>query len=182
MKKYYLSVALVLTLSTSILMTSCIGSFSLTNKVLGWNRQVGNKFVNELVFVAFWILPVYELSGLADLVVLNTIEFWSGNNPIEASTKVVDGKEAQYLVQCDKTGYTITNMPDKSTFRFDFDETENSWSFNNNGEKIKFMEYVDDTHVKMISPNGEFKTVELSENGVYAYEKMMKDYCQMAQK
>ena len=37
-----------------------------------------SKFVNELVFFAFWILPVYEVSGLADLLVLNSIEFWSG--------------------------------------------------------------------------------------------------------
>lgn len=51
--------------------------FSLTNKLLTWNRQVGSKFVNELVFFALWILPVYEVSGLADLLVLNSIEFWA---------------------------------------------------------------------------------------------------------
>ena len=58
MKKTYLSVALVCLLSASILGSSCIGSFQLTNKLLTWNKQIGNKFVNELVFFAFWILPV----------------------------------------------------------------------------------------------------------------------------
>ena len=60
MKKKTITVAVALCLSAAMLMPSCIGSFALTNKVLDWNRQVGNKFVNELVFFAFWILPVYE--------------------------------------------------------------------------------------------------------------------------
>ncbi len=58
MKKKYLSVAVVLALCASMISTSCIGSFSLTNKLLAWNQTVGNKFVNELVFFAFWIIPV----------------------------------------------------------------------------------------------------------------------------
>ena len=74
MKKNYLSVALVLTLAGSMMFTSCIGSFQLSNKVLAWNKQVGNKFVNELVFFAFWILPVYEITTISDLLVLNSIE------------------------------------------------------------------------------------------------------------
>ena len=50
MKRKYLSVALILTVAASISLSSCIGSFQLTNKVLAWNQQVGDKFVNELVF------------------------------------------------------------------------------------------------------------------------------------
>ena len=114
MKKRYLSVALIAILASSMMFTSCIGSFKLTNKVLTWNKQVGSKFVNELVFVAFWILPVYELSGLADLLVLNSIEFWSGENPVQASTKTIDGKNGRYIVKSDKNGYTITNTPTKA--------------------------------------------------------------------
>ena len=75
MKKKTITVAMALCLSAAMLMPSCIGSFALTNKVLDWNRQVGNKFVNELVFFAFWILPVYEVTGLTDLLVINSIEF-----------------------------------------------------------------------------------------------------------
>ncbi|MDE6279855.1 MAG: DUF3332 domain-containing protein, partial [Paramuribaculum sp.] len=85
MKKKILNVAVITLLCGSMLpLSSCIGSFSLTNKLLSWNRQVDNKFVNELVFFAFWILPVYEVAGAADLLVLNSIEFWSGSNPMEA--------------------------------------------------------------------------------------------------
>ena len=102
MKKSYLTVAVVLSLAASLTLSSCFGSFALTNKVISWNKQVGDKFVNELVFVAMWILPVYELSMLADMFVLNSIEFWSGKNPVVAETKVIDGKDAKYLVACDE--------------------------------------------------------------------------------
>ena len=62
MKRRFLPVAIVLALTGSLMTSSCIGSFALTNKLLSWNKQVGNKFVNELVFFAFWIIPVYEVS------------------------------------------------------------------------------------------------------------------------
>lgn len=172
MKKKYLSVALVLTIATSILSTSCIGSFSLTNKLLAWNKQVGSKFVNELVFFAFWIIPVYEVSALADILVLNSIEFWSGNNPVARGTKVIEGEDGRYLVECDGKGYTITSENDKSVVRLDFEESDKSWSVNYNGESHKFMSFIDDTHVKMVTPEGDFQVVELSQAGVYAYQQI----------
>lgn len=172
MKKKYFTVAVILTAISSIMFTSCIGSFKLTNKVLAWNQQIGNKFVNELVFFAFWILPVYEISAIADVLILNSIEFWSGSNPITAETKIIDGKDAQYKVERDMAGYTITNLSDKSVVKFNFDEMDNSWSVSANGKTTKFMEFVDDSHVKMITPNGDFKEIELSQNGVYAYQQI----------
>ncbi|MDE5961669.1 MAG: DUF3332 domain-containing protein, partial [Duncaniella sp.] len=38
MKRRFLPVAIVLTLCGSMLTTSCIGSFALTNKLLAWNK------------------------------------------------------------------------------------------------------------------------------------------------
>lgn len=172
MKKKYLSVALVLTLAGSMLTTSCIGSFTLTNKLLSWNNTIGNKFLNELVFFAFWILPVYEVSALADVLVLNSIEFWSGTNPVARGTKVIDGKDGRYLVECDGKGYTITSENDGSVVRLDFDDNDRTWSVTANGETYPFMTFVDDTHVKMISPDGDMRLVELSQAGVFAYQEI----------
>lgn len=151
------------------MLTSCIGSFSLTNKLLAWNNQVSNKFVNELVFFAFWIIPVYEVTALADVLVLNSIEFWSGSNPIACGKSMIDGKDGKYLVECDGKGYTITSMNDKSVVRLDFDETDRSWSVATEEGSVKFMTFVDDTHVDMITPDGSFQTVELSDAGLMAY-------------
>lgn len=139
MKKTYLSVAVVCLLGASLLGSSCIGSFQLTNKLLSWNRQIGNKFVNELVFFAFWVLPVYEVSALADVLVLNSIEFWSGSNPVASGTKVIEGNDGRYLVDCDGKGYTITSESDGSVVRLDFDADEQTWSVNAGGETHKFL-------------------------------------------
>ncbi len=181
-KKFYLTGALALVLASSLSLQSCIGSFALTNKVLRWNNQVGSKFVNELVFCAFWILPVYELTALADLLVLNSVEFWSGSNPVEARVIKVDGKDAQYLVKSDATGYTITNTADKTEVRFNFDASDNSWSVMNptTGEDVKFMQWVDESHVKMVAPGGEFTTVSLDQSGVMAYQAMVQNSVQFA--
>ena len=139
MKKKYLSVALVLTLSFSMLNTSCIGSFALFNKLLAWNKTINNKFVNELVFFAFWVVPVYEVAALAD------------------------GK-----------GYTITSENDGSVVRLDFDQSDNSWSVSaNGGESYKFMTFIDDTHVNMITPDGSMREIEVSENGLMAYQSIV---------
>lgn len=169
MKKIYLSVAIVAAVGGSLLLNSCIGSFALTNKVLSWNNQVGSKFVNELVFFAFWILPVYEVTSLADLLVINSIEFWSGVNPMEAGTKMIETESGRYLVKCDGKGYDITCQTTGVNVRLDFDDETSTWAVEKDGDKFPFMTMVDDTHVKMITPSGDFKLVELSQEGVLAY-------------
>ena len=173
MRKKHLIIATVVALSASMMMQSCIGSFALFNKVKDWNDHVGDKFVNELVFVAMWILPVYELSFAADMFILNTIEFWSGTNPALAQTQVIDGKDAQYLVASNEDGYTITNMTTKQVTRFNFNAQDNSWSLVNNGQEVKLFNFVDETHVSILTRDGSYTTVELSEPGVLAYQQLV---------
>ena len=170
MKKRYLSVALIVALAGSMLSTSCIGSFALTNKVLAWNKSIGNKFVNEVVFFAFWVLPVYEITALADAIVLNSIEFWSGDNPMAKGTKVIEGQDGRYLVDCDGKGYTIKSEIDGSIVRLDFDQEEQTWSATANGETHAILTFIDDSHVKVPSTNGTFEVVELTQEGVWAYQ------------
>ena len=102
-------------LSGSLLFSSCIGSFGLWNNLKSWNQGIGNKFVNEIVFLAFHIVPVYEVAYLADILVLNSIEFWSGSNPVaEVGTiKTVKGENGEYLVRTNENGYTITKKEKK---------------------------------------------------------------------
>lgn len=173
MRKKNLIIVTVVALSASMMMQSCIGSFALFNKVKSWNEHVGDKFVNEVVFVALWILPVYELCFSADLLILNSIEFWSGTNPALAEAKVVDGKDAQYLVARNEAGYTITNMTTKQVTRFNFNAEDNSWWLENNGQQVKLFTYVDDTHIDVINRDGGYTRVELSQPGVLAYQQLV---------
>ena len=173
MKKKYLSVALVLTLAMSTVCSSCIGSFTLTNKLLSWNNTIDSKTVNALIFAALWIVPVYEVSAIADVLVLNSIEFWSGENPVASTKKVVEGRDGRYLVESDSNGYTITGEDGSEVVRLDFDRDSQTWSLVNGEATYPLMTFVDDTHVKMITPDGGMVTVETTQAGAWAYQQIV---------
>jgi len=157
--------------AVSVLMSGCIGSFGLTNKLLAWNKTIDNKFVNELVFFAFWIVPVYEVSALADLTVLNSIEFWSGTSPVAKGKSIIDGDDSRYLVDCDGKGYTITRLADGSVTRLNFNDDERLWSLEGyEGEQYPLICFIDDNHAKVPAADGSWMEVELSRQGILAYE------------
>ena len=180
MKKNSILVSLLLATFALVPLQSCIGSFALTSKIITWNNQVGSKFVNELVFFAFWILPVYEVTSLADLLVLNSIEFWSGNNPVEAYTKTVETEQGRYLIACDDHGYSL-QLPTGEEIRLEFNQDDQTWSvMTEEGDCLPFMTMIDSEHVKMITPEGEFKLIELSEEGLQAYAALSGNQLQAA--
>lgn len=175
MRKTKLTVAVVCALMGAVMLPSCIGSFTLTNKLLTWNRNIDNKFVNELVFFAFWIIPVYEVSALADVLVINSIEFWSGSNPVASSqTRHIKGNDSEYLVTNDKDGYTIKNLTDNSVVRLDFNADDRSWSFSlPDGTSQKIFSFVDDNHIALPAPGDvEPVVVETSAAGMLAYQQI----------
>ena len=176
MKKKKLAAAVALLLVMSIGLQSCIGSFSLTNKVLTWNRQVSNKFVNELVFFAFWVLPVYEVTAAADLLVINSIEFWSGNKPLEANNRVIETQQGHYLLSETEKGYQVTS-PNGDILNFAYNTESQTWSFQKGeGEETDFLRLIDENHVEIIGIDGEFVDVELSPEGVENYRQEIGAY------
>ena len=167
-KKFFVGISLLLLSSFSF--QSCIGSFALTNKVLAWNQNVSNKFVNELVFFAFWILPVYEVTAAADLLVINSIEFWSGNIPLEAHNKTIKTDEGDYLISVNENGYKIMS-PNGEALNFIFDADSRTWSFcKNDNAAIDFLKFKDESHVQFLDNQGEFVDVELSAEGINDYK------------
>lgn len=182
MKKNRLTLFTAVLLSSCILFSSCIGSFGLSKKLLSWNQNVGDKFVNELVFFAFWILPVYEISMLADVVVINSIEFWSGSNPIASNTQQIQGENGKYLVESHENGYTITDETNGTVTEFVYDNTDDSWSVEANGNSTKFMTFTDKNHVDMYLPGGETMNVEISQAGVLAFKNIIENSAYYANK
>lgn len=159
-----------LLLAGCMVTTSCIGSFNLFGKLRNWNNQIGSKFVNELVFIAFWIVPVYEVAFLADVLVLNSIEFWSGNNPVTAGSKTIQGKDGKYLAEWDQNGYTITREEDGAWLHLDFAPETNTWSVRQaDGTEFELMTFIDEGHVSMPCVDGSRTIVELSQDGLMAY-------------
>ena len=81
-----IGLATALTLGTS----ACYGKFGLFKKVHQWNGTLGGPVVNSLVHFVFWIVPVYELVILGDLLIFNTIEFFTGSNPMADASMEID--------------------------------------------------------------------------------------------
>ena len=69
-------------LAVAMLASGCYGPFNLTRRLYTWNSQVGDKWEKELVFLLLVALPVYELTAFGDAVVFNSMEFWTGSNPV----------------------------------------------------------------------------------------------------
>lgn len=77
------TIAIVMVMVVSFMSTGCLGRFAAFNKLSDWNQKVTNdKFLNEIIFLAFNIIPVYGVALLADAIVFNSIEFWGGQNPM----------------------------------------------------------------------------------------------------
>lgn len=170
MKKNFITAGVLAVVCGGMLCTSCIGTFTLTHKLLGWNQNIGDKIVNEIVFLACNVVPVYPIAMLADAVVLNTIEFWTGSNPMASSKKVVDGKDGRYLVECDGKGYDITDEKSGEKVRFNFDEATQTWSMAlPNGEEQKVITFVGNDRAIVPTADGKGMEISLNEEGLTAY-------------
>jgi hypothetical protein len=77
--------------------TACYGPFNLTRNVYQWNSnikgssEVNEKWMKEFVFFGMIIIPVYMFSALLDAFIFNSIQFWSGGNPVKANDAGGDG-------------------------------------------------------------------------------------------
>ena len=95
MFKKLISAALIVSL------TGCFGGFKATKAVHEFNREVSrNEWVQEVVFLGLVIIPVYGIATLVDAVILNSVEFWTGDNPMAQAgdQKRVEGKDGSYAV------------------------------------------------------------------------------------
>lgn len=167
MKKSKFSIAAIV-LSTSLLFSSCIGSFGLHNKLLSWNHEIGNKFVNELVYFAFNIIPIYPVCYITDMLILNSIEFWSGSNPIAdvGTIKRVKGENGNYLVETLENGYIITKEGVEGTTQLTHNAETNIWSVEANGEQSDFLRINDDNTADLLLPNGNVQSIQLNDEGL----------------
>ena len=156
MKKISLSAACVL-LAGSFLCSSCIGSFSLFNKYEKWQcNMTSNKYVNGIVGCLF-----------VDAVVLNTIEFWTGSNPMAINkVQTVKGQDGRYYaVKTLKNGYEV-KAPNGEVTLFIHDSKTESWSISQNGVTKEIIRFNADGTIQASLQNGEKLTVSNDQAGM----------------
>jgi len=113
MRRFIILSMLLAAVSPSL--TGCFGKFAMTRKVYELNASVHDRYLRNVVTWAFLIVPVYWVSGVVDLFVFNTIEFWSGRNVIsgnEKSFRYSKGSE-DFYVKAVKSGESITYTIDR---------------------------------------------------------------------
>ena len=72
-----------LMVAAMLAMSGCFGPFNLTRRLYRWNTQVQGKWEREFMFILLAWAPVYGLTLVGDAVVFNSLEFWTGNNPVD---------------------------------------------------------------------------------------------------
>ena len=172
MKKFSLKAAVVL-LAGSFLCSSCIGSFSLFNKYEKWQcNMTSNKYVNGIVGLILQPI-VGSICLTVDALVLNTIEFWTGSNPMAAGqVKTVTGQDGRYYaIKTLKNGYEVT-APDGVVTLFTYNKAENSWSMSQNGQTREIFRFTEDGKSIRMDVNGQEREFALNEQGVMDAEQV----------
>jgi hypothetical protein len=77
--------------------TACFGGFNLTRKIYRFNHTISHdKWIEWLSFVVLVVVPIYGIGILVDALLANSIEFWSGQNPIAmGETRTIEGEDGQ---------------------------------------------------------------------------------------
>ncbi|WP_288287537.1 DUF3332 domain-containing protein [uncultured Prevotella sp.] len=166
MKKISLSAACVL-LAGSFLCSSCIGSFSLFNKYEKWQcTMTSNKYVNGIVGLILQPI-VGGVCLFVDAVVLNTIEFWTGSNPMAINkVQTVKGQDGRYYaVKTLKNGYEV-KAPNGEVTLFIHDSKTESWSISQNGVTKEIIRFNADGTIQASLQNGEKLTVTNDQAGM----------------
>ncbi|MBL0681937.1 DUF3332 domain-containing protein [Aquimarina mytili] len=151
-------------LSASVLFSSCLGSFSAFNGLRDWNDGLtSSKFLDNLIFWVFNIIPVYGLFFVGDVIIFNVIEFWSGSNPLamnegDIETQIVEKDGSTFEMIATKNRLQIKIIDGKrkgDKLDLVYSPSQKSWSaIKPNGEVIKLSSFEDGFYV-MHLPNGE---------------------------
>ena len=181
MKQKFSVIAMVTLLSSTLLLSSCIGSFNLTQKLYSWNKSAGDKLVNELVFIV--LTPVYCVAIVTDALVLNSIEFWTDENPIAATeTKQIETKDGFYTITTDANGHKIQKEGSEEIVEFIFNKEENSWSLNAMGIVTPLIQFEDNNQATVYLADGSTMTTSIDRAGVLALRQVVENKTYFAKK
>lgn len=100
-------------------LTGCMGQMATTGLVSKFNLEVvDNRNARAGMFML--LSPVYGIAGAADLFIFNTVEFWTGKNPISGkSPAVVDTPTKNYIKVNGQLDDSLKSVPLSSNSQID---------------------------------------------------------------
>lgn len=149
--KFCIGIAMVSTLAAT---TGCFGNFALTRKVYKWNDSIAGddlagKFVKSLVMWGLCVIPVYQFSGFADIIIFNLIEFWTGSNPLamnegDQEVQIVERNGVQYQITATKNTFTVVPVTGENAGKIQtlaFNPEDLTWVSTNGGVSATLIQY-----------------------------------------
>jgi hypothetical protein len=95
--------------------TACIGRMAVSGAVRKFNLEaVDGQWPHEFLFLALYIIPVYPLAGAVDLIIVNSIEFWTGTNPVDGGARIAKAGDTRHVVAEDGSEAISTLRADGS--------------------------------------------------------------------
>ena len=175
MKKKLLPMSVLFVgLSLNLFSSCAVGSFTAMNWCFNLNNTLtANKYLNAVI--GFVLSPFeFAIGGFADCVILNTVEFWTGSNPM-ASTQVVLGSDGNlYAIAPIKNGgYKITNQTTGKELTLQFEAKTKTWTAVFDEYEVNLFSLKDENHAIVNTPNGQTMEISLDEAGLVAYEEML---------
>ena len=152
-------------------MFGCYGNMALTRKVWEWNGSLGNKVMVNVVFWVLNFVPVYSATVWIDVVILNTIEFWTGSNPLamapgEENIRFAEADGKKYQISTTQNRIEIKELegPDAGkTLELLYDSNSSSWYMNDGENSIKIATMQGDK-LNLIYPDGQTLAIDLATN------------------
>lgn len=152
--------AIILTVGVA----GCFGNFAATRKVYQFNESFGDKWMNQIMFWVLFVVPAYEIAGFADVVLFNTIEFWTGSNPIAMAPgeEVIkyaseDGKNLKIVIRQNQVSVVDLDNP-TDDLQLSYKPLEKSWYYHSDKGLVKIATLSEDK-VDFFRPNGKVLTM-----------------------
>ncbi|MCL2025873.1 MAG: DUF3332 domain-containing protein [Leptospirales bacterium] len=171
-KKTKKRMALLLSLTVGLAsFQGCIGNFGLSRTVLNWNQKASpNKWVNELIFLVLCVVQVYTITVIVDALIVNSIQFWTGSNPIamkpgEKETQYVKQDGVKYKIEATQNRFHVVQLegPNKGEqIDFIYNPETAIWSIGNGKETMQVAQFLNDTDVKVFKKDGSFAVVDMN--------------------
>jgi len=163
----FISMALLLAITTAGLF-GCYGNMSLTNKLYDWNGSISDKYMQQIAFWVMNIVPVYSAAHFVDVVFLNTIQFWTGSNPMAmkpGEQQIRYTRSGDKILQLKSTQnnliITETAGPEVgASVQVSYDPQTASWYLTSDGQSQKIAT-LNGSQLNLIHPDGQQVAVNL---------------------
>jgi len=144
------------------LFSGCYGKFQLTKELYQWNGSLGGRAANSAVMWIMMIVPVYAAVGAVDFFIFNTIEFWTGSNPItmgefEHQETIVVKDTETYKIAASQNRMDISLLSGPrtgQTVSLVYNAAEESWYAQDKTGSIKVAEVREDNVLEIFNPDG----------------------------